>query len=124
MSQVLSQFSPILSNVVHLQFATEFYGDVLKRADDIECVDLLHQFSMVKVLYLDGQFAWYLARVLKSITGEMVAEALSSLELIYLKGPPTSPIQKFVVVRQLSDRPVIVVDTKSEFDERLKAYVG
>jgi hypothetical protein len=78
---------------------------------------------MVNVLYLNAEFAWYLAPALKSITGEMVAEALSSLDLIYLGGQPTSPIQKFAVIRQPSGRPVTVVDTESEFDERLKDYV-
>ena len=125
MSQVLRQFSPILSSIVLLRFATNFLGNrPLQRADDLEWVHLLHQFSMVKFLYLDEQFAWYLARALKSVTGEMVAKALSSLDLIYLKGPPTSSIQKFVDVRLLSDRPVTVVNTEAEFDERLKAYGG
>jgi hypothetical protein len=122
MSQVLSQLSPILSTTVHL--ATDLHADVLQHADDHEWVHLLRQLSMVEVLSLDEQFARYLACALKSITGEMVAEALSSLDLIYLEGQPTSSIQKFVVVRQLSGRPVTVVDTESEFDERLKDYVG
>jgi hypothetical protein len=35
-SQVLNQFSPILSTVVHLRFATEFRGIFLQFADDLE----------------------------------------------------------------------------------------
>ena len=124
MSQVLRQFSPILSSVVLLRFATKFQERFLLQADDLEWIHLLRQFSMVQVLSLNGHFASCFARRLESITGEMVAEALSSLDLIYLEGQPTSSIQKFVDVRQLSGRPVSVADTEEEFDERFKDYVG
>jgi hypothetical protein len=58
-------------------------------------------------------------RALKSsITGEVVAEALSSLDSICLEDQPTSSIEKFVAVYQLPGRTVIVVDTEVEFDRR------
>ena len=47
-----------------------------------------------------------------------------SLDLIYLEGRSASTIEKVVAARRLSDRPVTVLDTKSEFDERVKYYVG
>ena len=64
------------------------------------------------------QFAVRVARALKSITGEVVFEALSSLDSICLENRPTYSIEKFVTVHQLSGRPVTVVDTEVEFDRR------
>ena len=48
----------------------------------------------------------------------MVAEALPSLDLICLEDQ-ASYIEEFVAFRQLSDRPLTVVGTEAEFDQRL-----
>ena len=127
MAQVLSQFSPILSTVVHLDLMTllrTHRSDPLSGADNLEWLYLLHQFSKVQVLYLSREVARYLARALESMTGEMVAEALSSLHSIYLEDQPISSIEKFVAVRRLSGRPVTVIDTATKFAPKLKCYAG
>lgn len=59
-----------------------------------------------------------IGHALKSVKGEAIAEAFPSLDLICLEGQASS-IEEFVTVRQLSDRPLIVVGTEAEFDQRL-----
>ncbi len=54
----------------------------------------------------------------------MVTEVLPSLDLIHLGGQPASSAERFVAARRLSDRPVTVINTITEFDERLKSYVS
>ena len=121
MAQVLSQFSAILSNVVHLDLEAALEEDH-QIEDDVEWLHLLHQFSTVKVLRVAHELAGHVALALEDITEETVAEALPSLDLIYLEGQKASSIEKFVAVRQLNGRPVIVIDTETEFDERFESY--
>lgn len=54
------------------------------------------------------------------ITGEMVAEA--SLNSIRLAGQLPSSVENLVTAHQVCGRPVIVIDTETEFDERLESY--
>ena len=60
---------------------------------------------------------------LEEITADMVADVLPSLDLIYLEGQPASTVEKFVTSHQRSDRPVTILNTQLEFNERLKLYV-
>jgi len=94
----------------------------LDNVDVLEWLHLLHQFSTVQALYISRQFAELTARALKSFSGEMVAEALPSLDLICLEDQPTSSIEKFIAVRRLSGRPVTAVTTEEEFDFILNSY--
>ena len=120
MAQVLSQFSATLSNVVHLELNTYRYCP--PEDTDVEWVHLLHQFSALQALNVSRDIAGHVALALEGIA--MVAEVLPSLGLIYLNGQPASTVEKFVAARRLSDRPVTVVDTRGEFDERIKSYVS
>lgn len=61
---------------------------------------------------------------LEDITQGLVGQILPSLDLIRVVGQPASSIEKFVAGRLLSGCPVIVVDTETEFSERLKSYVS
>ncbi|KAH8983146.1 hypothetical protein EDB86DRAFT_3085546 [Lactarius hatsudake] len=110
MAQVLSHFSATLSTVVHLKLEVKLgKGRQLTDTDD--------------TLHLSQELAGHVALALEATTGEMVAETLPSLDLIYLAGHPASSIEKFIAAR-LSDHPVTVVDTETEFDEKLKSYVS
>ena len=123
-AQMLSQFSATLSNVAHLKLEAEPEEDrQLGGTDDIEWLDLLHQFPTVQTLHVSLELAGNVALALEGITWEMVAEVSPSLDLIYLAGQLASSIENFVTVRQLSGRPVTVVDTKMEFDQRLESYI-
>ena len=118
-AELLGQFSTteILSNVVHLRLRAEFQSET----DDVEWLHLFQQFSAVQSLEVSQELAVCVALVLEGITGEMVTEVLPSLNLIYLAGRSASSVEKFVAARELSDRPVTVVDTITEFSERLES---
>ena len=72
--------------------------------------------------------SWNLSRrialELEVIAEGMFAEPLPSFDLIYFEHQPTPSIPKFVAARQLSGRPVTIIDTDAEFNERLKCYVN
>jgi hypothetical protein len=124
-AQVLSNFSAMLSTVVHLKLdvlLTE--GHQLEGTGDVEWLYFLNQLSTVQALHVSRQFAEHVALALENITGEMVAEALSSLDLICLEDQPTSSVEKFITVRRVSGRPVTVLRSETEFDERLMSYVS
>jgi hypothetical protein len=123
-AQVLSNVSPMLSTVVHLKLDVILIRGQLEGAGDVEWLHFLNQLSTVQALHVSRQFAEHLAFALKNITGEMVAKALSSLEFICLEDRPTSSVEKFIAARRVSGRPVTVLRTATEFDQRLMSYVS
>ena len=120
-AQSFRQFSTALSNVVHLRFEVQpgKSRQFVEGTDDVEWLLLLRQFSTVRSLYVSQDLTWPVSLALEDIDVEMVAEVLPSLELICLAGQPASSVRRFVAARQFSGRPVIVVDTKTEFSKRL-----
>jgi hypothetical protein len=123
MTPVLSTFSVILSTVVDLKLVTRsMTGYSSSEADNLEWLHIIQRFSTVHALYISRKLAVHIARALNSITGEMIDEALPSLDLICLEGKPTSYFKKFIAVRRLSGRPITVVSTEAEFDQILKSY--
>ncbi len=129
MTQVLSHFSATLSTVVHLKLEIPLEVPLkesrqLEGTDDAEWPLLLHQFSSVQTLHVSQDLVGHIALVLEDTPREMVAEMLPSLDLICLSGQPASSVEKFVAARQLSGHPVTVIDTETEFDERLESYVS
>ena len=123
MAQVLSQCSATLSIVNHVKLHAELEDPPFEGMDDVEWPYLLHQFFAVKTLHVSQELAGYVALALENITGGIFAEALPSLDLIHLAGQPASSIEKFVAIRQLYGRPVTVIDTETEFEERLLSYI-
>jgi hypothetical protein len=125
-AQVFSRFSATLFNVVHLELeeveAEPF--EYLGNTDDVEWLHLFHQLSTVRTLYVSEELAEYVALALEGITGEMVTEVLPSIDLICLASQSASSVGKFVAARRLFDRTVTVVDTQTEFDERLESYIS
>ncbi|KAH8983314.1 hypothetical protein EDB86DRAFT_2833981 [Lactarius hatsudake] len=122
-TQVVSQISATLVNVVHLKLA-ELWGCRFEGTNDVEWVHLLRQFSAVQTPHVSQGLAGHVALALEDITGGMVDEVLPSLDLIYLEDQPTSSIEKLVAARRLSGLPVTVVDTETEFNQRLESYVS
>ena len=112
------RFSAILSTVAYLSVVAE--DRQLEGTDDVEWLHFLHQFSTVQTLQVSREFAEHVTLALEDIPAERVAEILPSLCLIYLESHPASSLEKFVTARALSDRPVIVVGDKIEFDKTLE----
>ncbi|KAH9172847.1 hypothetical protein EDB89DRAFT_1905745 [Lactarius sanguifluus] len=123
-AQVLSHVSITLSNVVHLKLAVvDTYSGQLEDTDDVDWPHLLHLFTTVQTLHVSQKIASRVALALEDIIGEMAAEVLPTLDLIYLMGLPASSVENFVTARRLSGRPLTVVDTEREFNERLESYL-
>ena len=76
----------------------------------------------MQTLHVSQVLAGHVALALEDISSETVAEVMPSLDLIRLGGRPASSIEKFIAARRRSGRPVIVIDTDEEFDERVNAY--
>ena len=84
----------------------------------------LHQFSAVQTLYVSQELAGRVALALDATMAEMAIGVLPSLNLIHLVGQPVSSIETFIAARQLCGCPVTIIDTESEFDERVESYIS
>jgi hypothetical protein len=118
--RTLHKFSAILSTVVDLKLVGKFWN-ICDLRDEyyLEWLHFLHQFSVLKALYVSVPLAEGIGYVMQSVKREVVAEALPRLDLICLEGQ-TSSIDKFVAVRRLSGYPLIVVGTEVEFDRQFQ----
>jgi hypothetical protein len=122
-AQVLSHLFAKLSNVAHLRLKVEPEGRQLMGTEDIEWIHLLQQFPAVQTLHVSRELAGHVALALEDIAGEMVNDVIPSLDLIRVVDQPASSIEKFIAARQLSGCPVAVIDSETDFDERLESYV-
>ena len=120
-AQVLTQPSTMLSRILHLKLSP--YTINADRYRD-EWLGLFRRLSVVCTLHLSRRFARCIAPLLEDVPKTAVAEVLPLVDLIYFGGQPVSCVENFVAARQLYGRPVTIVDTEAEFDERLKSYVG
>ena len=118
-ARVISNFSATLSNVVHLKLEVHLAEDrQLEGTVDIERLCLLHQFPTVQTLHVSHELEGHVALALEDIDSEGVAQALPSLDLIYLSDQQTSSIEKFITAREPSGRSVTVVETPTEFEKK------
>ena len=85
-------------------------------------VQFLYPFTNLQTLCLLGSCPLRVAPALKNVEKDMGDEFLPALDLIYVELYPMSLIAGFCRVRQLSGRPISVVGTQKEFDERFKSY--
>ena len=104
----ISQFSAILSYVDHLQI---FDSGI----DDGSWLPLL--LTAVHTLYISEGLSERISLALD------VTDVLPSLSLLCLENRPLSSVEKFVVVRRDSGRPVTIVE-KTEFDTRVQSYLS
>ena len=77
-------------------------------------------------LHLFGEVVPRLASALGNITEDMLTEVMPALHLLWLSEGnttgdkrPVRSIERFLSLRQLSGRPVTVVNTRDEFNETL-----
>ena len=111
----LNEFSVLLSTVIVLKLVGKSWAS---DEYNLKWLHFLRQLSSLQALCVSPPLAEKVGHALKSVKGEMVAEALPSLDLICIEDQISS-IEEFVAVRQLSDRPLTVVGTEAEFDQRL-----
>ncbi|KAH9168468.1 hypothetical protein EDB89DRAFT_1991883 [Lactarius sanguifluus] len=119
MARLLDQLVPMLSNVVHLTVVGK-HGRGL--GDDM--LPLLRLFPAVETMDVSrktaGYAEGYIASALEDIAEDMVTEVLPALHLLLLDDDDNK-LERFLSLRQLSGRPVTVVNTQDEFVERLNA---
>ncbi|KAH8995510.1 hypothetical protein EDB86DRAFT_2921382 [Lactarius hatsudake] len=117
MARLLDQLVPMLCNVVHLSV-------VVKNGQEDDILPLLRLFPAVETMDISrktaGYTKGYIASALEDITEDMVTEVLPALQLLLLDDDD-SKLERFLSLRQLSGRPVTVVNTQDEFVERLNA---
>ena len=121
--QVCNSSLQPLSTVEDLYIDHE-YSQLIWKDDAIEntqWLQLLLPFTVVKNLYLSKEFAPGVAAALQELVGGRIADALLSLQNIFVEGlGPSGPLQdnigQFVAARQLSSHPVAISDWDKDSD--------
>ena len=116
MTQILSQSSPILSNVAHLSIHAHCLQPGWK-TDMVhtDWLDLLRPFIVVETLLVSRQLAGHVSMAFQQVTGDMIAEVLPALRLLCLEGQLEAAICKFTAACRHSGRTVTTVSTLSDF---------
>ncbi|KAH9018183.1 hypothetical protein EDB83DRAFT_2528460 [Lactarius deliciosus] len=122
LTRVLSQISPVLSDIIHFAINSETFEPSPSREDlyHLEWLRLLWPFSSVRTLFVAATYAGHVSGVLEDIAGFPVTEFLPALDLLCLEDQPISSVDQFVTFRRDSGRPITVINAKKEFEKRLK----
>jgi hypothetical protein len=121
-ADVLGQLVAMFSNVDHLSVR----GDNVepREMESTDWLPFFRLFQDVKALHLSGGVAAYFVSALEDATEEMIAKVFPALDLIWIdeegrkkRDKPAGSIERFLSFRQLSGRPVTVVDTEDAFFE-------
>ncbi|KAH9037541.1 hypothetical protein EDB84DRAFT_1577593 [Lactarius hengduanensis] len=125
-AQFLSHFRTPRYNVVHLDIEPGLGHNKSCDMGDVDWLQLFRQFSTAQTLRLYCEPAAHVALALEDISEELVAEVLSSLDLVCVVDldQPAPSIEKFIAARELSGCPVTVFYTEAEFNERRDSYVS
>ena len=106
------------------------------RQDDVdrtEWLPLFHLFPAVETMHVSRSMAGYISSALEDIAEEMVTEVLPALHLLCLEDDdnydydsdnikPVGSTERFLSLRQISGRPVTIVNTRHDFVGKLKAH--
>jgi hypothetical protein len=116
LAEVLSQSSPLLSNVVHLSIgAYDLQSSWQDEMDHMAWLELLRQFTAVKALRVSAQLAGNVADSLKDATVEMVPEIMPVLRLLFLEDESARRVGDFIITRQRFGLPVTLANSPQEF---------
>ncbi|KAH9161101.1 hypothetical protein EDB89DRAFT_766210 [Lactarius sanguifluus] len=119
--QIVNQIPAILSNVGSIFIDSDDATSPLLPGDGIRWLELFHPFTAVKALRVDSGISRHIPLAFNSVTEESVAEVLPALELLCLESELVTAVEKFVSVRRITGRPVIVFNKRGEFEERFLA---
>jgi hypothetical protein len=127
LAQVCASSFPrtVIPTVEHLSVLEETLSPP-QWQDDIEnsqWLELLHQFTSVKNLYLSKEFAPRIAPSLQELVGRRATEALPALQNLFLEEThPSKPVKKaianFVAARRRSNHPITISRWEREGDGR------
>ena len=125
LAQALNQISAatVLSHILHFSINSgSINRDPEDIMDDIEWLQILRPFSSVQTLFVSKELAAHISRSLENTGAMMATEVLPALDMLCLEDQPMTFAHKFIAARWESGHPVTTVDTKWEFQERLKSY--
>jgi hypothetical protein len=112
LAQICTSSLPLLSTTENLFICERIHTqpDWKDGIENIEWLELLLPFTVVKNLYLSKQFAPRIAPALQELSGGRT-EVLPTLQNIFLEGfQPSEPVHEgiaqFISARQLTNRPV------------------
>ena len=128
LTNLLGFMSPILSDVVHFTIDSDnpAYSSQPEGRNDFDWSQLLRQLASLQTLLVFGNVTSLISQALAHVNTRTITEFLPTLQLLCLEGEEegqaTSPVGKFLAVRRDSGHPVTFVNTKDEFEEKLKSY--
>ena len=116
LAEVLSQSSPLLTNVDHLSIgAYDLQSSSQDDMDNIAWLELLRQFIAVKALRVSAQVAGHVADALKDVTVDMVPGIMPVLRLLFLEDESARRVGDFILTRQRFGLPVTLANSPPEF---------
>ena len=115
MTRVLRQLGAMLSDVGQLA-VKDAEQEKKYYLDNNQWLPLLHLFPAVEALHVTGWVAGYIAEELQDVAEDRVTEVLPALHSLWLGSGAELAESRFLSLRQLSGRPVTVVDIQDQFD--------
>ena len=130
LANILGFMSPILFDIVHCTIDSMYFMlESGSGRDDLDWLQLLRQLSSLQTLFVFNKIAGLISRALGHIDVGTITETLPALQLLCIEEEEeeeeyrhTSSVHNFLAVRRDSGHPVTFVETKEEFEERLKSY--
>ncbi len=135
MMHVLEQLTFLLSDVQHLSIKgtrseRQLKTDRLRNVDPLaNWLSLLRSLSAVEVVCVVCTMEWYISRVLCDTPEDMAAATLPALQVLWLdvqawmpQGKPIVSFERFLSLRGRSGRPVVIVNSRDRFVERLRPH--
>ena len=114
LAQACSFLSLPFADLEHLSLC-KYNSDLLSlrwrnEVQNAHLMEFIRPFVAVKDLVLEGPVVFSVASALQELVGERVTETLPALQTIFLQGPAPAPegIGKFIALRELCGRPVVV----------------
>ena len=128
LTNILGFMTPMLSHAVHctihsvlFMLCPTHWFEHLRQSNPI-WLQLLRQLSSVQTLLVSYTVTRIIYESLTYLNGEMITQVLSALKLLCIEDHPTPSLHSFLAARRDSGHPVTFVQTKEEFEEKLKSY--
>ena len=129
LANILGFITPILSDIVHCTIDSVHMVESGSGRDDLDWLQVLRQLSYVQTLFVSDDMAGLISQALAHVDVGTITQTLPALQLLCIEikeegeeHRDTSSVHKFLTVRQDAGHPVTFVETKDEFEERLKSY--
>ena len=129
LANILGFITPILSDIVHCTIDSVHMVGSGSGREDLDWLQVLRQLSYVQTLFVSDDMAGLISQALAHVDVGTITQTLPALQLLCIEIKEegeehrnTSSVHKLLTVRQDAGHPVNFVETKDEFEERLKSY--